>query len=146
MLSNKSLLGIGIIPDEDSFIPERNEGDACFDLRSTTSGYLLPGNRVMIDVGFSMAVPKGYAAIIQPRSGLAVKHGIDTMAGVIDSGYRGKINVILVNHGSDAFDIAVGDRIAQMQIVEVPEVQFKKTTVLNNTDRGSGGFGSTGIE
>jgi dUTP pyrophosphatase len=89
-------------------------------------------------------IPRGHVGLVWPRSGLAVRHGIDTLAGVIDSDYRGELKVVLVNHGPSAFSIAPGDRIAQLLIQRVERAGFEPTSGLGATERGEGGFGSTG--
>ena len=96
--------------------------------------------------GLTIALPPGYEAQVRPRSGLAAKHGITVLnsPGTIDADYRGEINVILINHGQDAFSIRRGERIAQMVIAPVTRAELVPVDVLSTTDRGSGGFGSTG--
>ena len=117
---------------------------ACFSTGDSVT--ILPSERALIKTGLSVAVPHGYYGRLAPRSGLAHKHGIDTMAGVIDSDYRGEIGVILVNLGHAPFIVNHGDRIAQF-IIERAD-QMIPTMIehgsLLSTDRGSGGFGSTG--
>ena len=107
---------------------------------------LAPGARALIPVGFAMALPDGHEAQVRPRSGLAVKFGITVLnaPGTIDADYRGEVKVPLVNHGSEPFAIARGDRIAQMVIAPVVQVRFAVTSSLDDTARGVGGFGSTG--
>ncbi len=122
-------------------------GDACADIRSNVSMKIPIGKVMMIPTGFAMAVPEGYEALVRPRSGLAAKHGIAVLnsPGTIDSGYRGEVKVILANFGDKEFEINKGDRIAQMAIREVPEIEFQLVSDLDDTSRGEGGFGSTGI-
>jgi dUTP pyrophosphatase len=91
-----------------------------------------------------LEIPPGHVGLVWPRSGLAVRHGIDTLAGVIDSDYRGELKVVLVNHGHEPFRIAPGDRVAQLLIQRVERVRFTATEAVADTARGSGGFGSTG--
>jgi dUTP pyrophosphatase len=98
----------------------------------------------MIKTGISMAIPDGYVGLIWPRSGLAVKHGLDTMAGVVDSGYRGEVCVVLQNHGYEPYNVKAGDRIAQILFQSILSVQMIETEELNNSDRGQSGFGSSG--
>ncbi|MEO9874417.1 MAG: dUTP diphosphatase [Anderseniella sp.] len=104
------------------------------------------GARALIETGFAMALPPGFEAQIRPRSGLAVKHGITCLntPGTIDADYRGEIKVILINLGHDRFTINRGDRIAQMVVSPVVQATIKQVDVLDDTSRGSGGFGSTG--
>lgn len=107
---------------------------------------LLPGERALIDTGFCMALPAGYEAQVRPRSGLAIKHGVTCLntPGTIDADYRGEVKVILINLGSEPFSVARGDRIAQMVIAPVTRAALAITARLDDTSRGSGGFGSTG--
>ena len=91
-----------------------------------------------------LEIPPGHVGLVWPRSGLAVRHGIDTLAGVIDSDYRGELKVVLVNHGDEPFRIAPGDRVAQLLIQRVERVRFTAAEQVQGTARGSGGFGSTG--
>lgn len=107
---------------------------------------LQPGQRALIDTGFCMALPAGYEAQVRPRSGLAIKHGITCLntPGTIDADYRGEVKVILINLGDAPFIIERGERIAQMVIAPVTQAQVSVITQLDETSRGSGGFGSTG--
>jgi dUTP pyrophosphatase len=109
---------------------------------------LAPGERALIPTGIAMALPPGYEAQIRPRSGLALKHGITTLntPGTIDADYRGEVGVILINHGQEVFTIKRGDRIAQMVVAPVTRLQWSEQAALDETARGAGGFGSTGIE
>ena len=91
-----------------------------------------------------LEIPPGHVGLVWPRSGLAVRHGIDTLAGVIDSDYRGELEVVLVNHGDEPFRIAPGDRVAQLLVQRVERVRFTAAEQVQGTARGSGGFGSTG--
>ena len=112
----------------------------------TTRVVIRPGGRALIPTGLKIALPEGYEARIQPRSGLALKHGITVLntPGCIDSDYRGDIGVILMNTSNEPFEVLQGDRIAQMLISKVERAQFIPVDELNETDRGAGGFGSTG--
>ena len=101
-------------------------------------------NRAMVATGIAIALPQNTAGLIWPRSGLAYKHGIDVLAGVIDSDYRGGIGVVLQNHSGVPFVIQHGDRIAQLLIQPLVQVDMMVVTDLDHTDRGDGGFGSTG--
>jgi dUTP pyrophosphatase len=98
-----------------------------------------------VPTGLFLEIPPGYVGLVWPRSGLAVRHGIDTLAGVIDSDYRGEVKVVLANHGTEAFRIAPGDRIAQLLIQRVERGHFMRVDSLDATARGEGGFGSTGF-
>jgi dUTP pyrophosphatase len=114
------------------------------DLRAAETVTLGPGERAAVATGIHVALPPGHVGLVWPRSGLALRHGIDTLAGVIDSDYRGEVKVVLVNHGRDAFAIEPGDRIAQLLVQRVERAVFTRVSDLNATDRGTGGFGSTG--
>ena len=109
---------------------------------------LAPGDRALIPTGLSMAIPDGFEVQIRPRSGLALKNGIALVnaPGTIDSDYRGPVGIIVINHGSEPFEISHGMRIAQMVVAPVVQSSFILAKKLNSTDRGSGGFGSTGID
>ncbi|MEM8833344.1 MAG: dUTP diphosphatase [Pseudomonadota bacterium] len=107
---------------------------------------LEPGDRMLIPTGLSIALPEGYEAQVRPRSGLALKHGITVLntPGTIDADYRGEIGVILINHGKEAFTIERGMRIAQMVISRHQSIEWDVVESLDETERGEGGFGSTG--
>lgn len=107
---------------------------------------LQPGARAMVPTGLSMAIAQGYEIQVRPRSGLAAKHGLTCLntPGTIDSDYRGEVKVILINLGSEAFTIARGERIAQLVLAPVTQLEWKQVDSLDETARGTGGFGSTG--
>lgn len=107
---------------------------------------LEPGRIVRVPTALTIALPSGYEAQVRPRSGLAAKHGITVLnsPGTIDADYRGEIGVLLINHGPAAFSIVRGERIAQIVIAAVVQAQFVEVAELSETDRGGGGFGSTG--
>ena len=107
---------------------------------------IAPGAVAMIPAGFAIALPEGYEAQIRPRSGLAAKHGITVLnaPGTIDADYRGEIKVMLINHGQAPFEVRRGERIAQMVVAPVSAVRFEERDVLDDTERGDGGHGSTG--
>ncbi|MHA7899293.1 MAG: dUTP diphosphatase [Henriciella sp.] len=107
---------------------------------------LNPGEKTMVPTGLSVAIPQGYEIQMRPRSGLAAKHGITCLnsPGTIDSDYRGELKVILINHGQEAFTIARGERIGQMVLAPVTRLVWQQVDSLDETDRGAGGFGSTG--
>jgi dUTP pyrophosphatase len=124
-------------------------GDAGYDLRSVDELDLSPGGRALIRTGISVAIPEGYAGLVLPRSGLAMRHGVAPVntPGLIDSGYRGEIMVPLMNHDrEEAFRIERGMRVAQLVLVRTEEVSFSEVETLEaGTDgRGEGGFGSSG--
>ncbi len=107
---------------------------------------LAPGKHAMVPTGLTIALPPGYEAQVRPRSGLAAKHGVTVLnsPGTIDADYRGEIGVILINHGEAPFAIRRGERIAQMVIAPVAQAELVVAAALSTTDRGNGGFGSTG--
>lgn len=126
-------------------------GAAGFDLRAALptgdSLRLDPGQRALVSIGFAVAVPAGWELQIRPRSGLAVKHGVTVLnsPGTIDSDYRGPVGVCLVNLGAEPFVIAHGDRIAQGVVARAPQAALVEVDSLDETARGAGGFGSTGV-
>ena len=107
---------------------------------------LLPGARALVPSGFALELPHGYEAQVRPRSGLALKHGVTLLnsPGTIDSDYRGELMVIMINHGSEPFVVRRGDRIAQLVVAPVSHVEIAAVEELAETERGPGGFGSTG--
>jgi dUTP pyrophosphatase len=122
-------------------------GDAGADLVSTDDVVLAPGERATVGTGLKIALPNGYVGFVVPRSGLAMKHGITIVnaPGTVDAGYRGEIRVTLLNtDAAESYAIAVGDRIAQLIVMAVPSVRFVEVERLPGSDRGEGGFGSTG--
>ena len=124
------------------------EGDAGLDLRATEDAVLQPFERKLVSCGIAIAIPQGYAGFVVPRSGLAAKHGISIVnaPGLIDSNYRGEIKAILVNlDPHNPFEINHGDRIAQLVIMATPTVTLLASSELSDTERGTGGFGSSGI-
>lgn len=124
-------------------------GDAGADLIAAEAVRLGPGERATVATGVRIALPEGFVAFVVPRSGLAAKHGITVVnaPGTIDAGYRGEIKVILLNTDThEAHDIQVGDRIAQMIVMQVPRARFVPVDTLPESVRGDGGFGSTGYK
>ena len=125
-------------------------GSAGMDLRAAVPIdqpiVLEPGARAMVPTGLSFAIPEGYEVQIRPRSGLAAKHGITCLntPGTIDSDYRGEVKVILINLGDRAFTIERAERVAQMVLAPVTRAAWNQVAILNETERGAGGFGSTG--
>jgi dUTP pyrophosphatase len=142
---------ITILPgNEDIGLPQKmTELASGFDLRAAVSESvtLQPGERALIPTGFAMAMPANLEAQVRPRSGLAYKKGITTLnaPGTIDADYRGEVGVILINHSKEPFVIERGDRIAQLVFQWVPRVQLTQVDSLDDTERGSGGFGHTGV-
>lgn len=106
---------------------------------------LNPGERFAFETGLACAIPYGHCGVIMPRSGLAVNFGLDKLAGLIDADYRGEIKVVLVNHGTKIVLLSPGERIAQLVILPVYTTNVIETDTLPDTDRGEGGFGSTGL-
>lgn len=131
--------------EKKAIVPTRsNQSDAGWDLYSVTTRPIAPSQRVTIKTGISLEIPEEYVGLIWPRSGMSVKNGIDVLAGVVDSGYRGEIKVCLLNTSREWMDIKEGDRIAQILFQKVPHFQLQEVEILQNSDRGEGGFGSTG--
>jgi len=122
------------------------DGDAGVDLTSVDEITLMPGERALVSTGIAVAIPKGYGGFVQPRSGLAARHGITltNSPGLIDSNYRGEIRIIIQNTGGQEFPIHVGDRIAQLVVMAVEHTEFEPVEELPDSDRGEGGFGSSG--
>lgn len=122
--------------------------DACADVRAFETITIQPMQIHAVATGLHFELPEGYEMQIRPRSGLAIKHGISILnaPGTLDADYRGELKVILINFGVEEFTINKGDRIAQLAVREVPKVTFVQVDTLSTTKRGSGGFGSTGIE
>jgi dUTP pyrophosphatase len=121
----------------------QHEGDAGLDLRSAKQCVIKKGTRETVPTGIKIAVPLGYFGLIKDRSGLASKYGIHTLAGVVDSGYRGEVAVVLQNLGKEDFTVDIGIRIAQLLIVPVASVKVSEAS-LDETTRGANGWGSTG--
>jgi dUTP pyrophosphatase len=121
-------------------------GSAGLDLRAAEAFTIKPGARALVPTGLSIALPENFEAQVRPRSGLAVKHGVTVLnsPGTIDADYRGEIKVPLINHGTEDFVIARGDRIAQMVIARLEQVTLIEVKSLDATQRGAGGFGSSG--
>ena len=124
-----------------------HQGDAGMDVRSVDDLEIAPGARALVHTGLVMALPSGWEAQVRPRSGLALKHGVTVLntPGTIDAGYRGEVGVILANFGDKPFPVAKGDRIAQIVIAPVTTAVIEETGEVDDTDRGGGGFGSTGV-
>lgn len=121
-------------------------GDAAVDLHCRIDFTLKPGERSAIPTGIAVAIPEGYAGLVLPRSGHARQHGISMVntPGLIDPGYRGEVSVLLINHGDEAVGFGRGDRIAQLAVVPVAAAEWVEVDILEETERGTGGFGSTG--
>ena len=132
----------------DAVLPERAySGDAGLDLAACERVELAPGERAVVGTGLAVAIPEGFAGFVQPRSGLADRHGISIVnaPGLIDSGYRGELKVILLNTDADErFVVEPGMRVAQLVVLEVPELELVETEALPVTERGVRGHGSSG--
>ncbi|HYE75255.1 MAG TPA: dUTP diphosphatase [Blastocatellia bacterium] len=130
---------------EGASLPTRaNSTDAGADLCCIEPFTLMPGERGLVPTGLAVEIPPGWYGRVAPRSGLAVRHGIDTLAGVVDSAYRGELQVLLINLGQDPVSFEAGARIAQLIIERVATCEFNWAESLSETARGAGGFGSTG--
>ena len=133
------------VPCKGDYLPQyAHRGDAGADLRAVETRIIAPRGRVLVATGIHLELPEGYAGLIWPRSGPAVKLGLDCGAGVIDSHYRGEIKVLLFNHSDEEIRIQSGDRIAQLVIQKVETVKFIFSDHLSETARNTAGFGSTG--
>ena len=121
--------------------------DAAYDLKARTDVELAVGKSTLVPTGLFLELPVGFEAQVRPRSGLALKHNLSltNSPGTIDAGYRGEVGVIMFNHGPAVFQVRRGDRIAQMVIAELAAVELVPAEELSETQRGAGGFGSTGI-
>ncbi|WP_019499029.1 dUTP diphosphatase [Pseudanabaena sp. PCC 6802] len=134
--------------NEEAVIPKyEHVGDSGMDLVSTEELVIHPGESSLVHTGISIELPPGTEAQVRPRSGLALKHQITVLntPGTVDEGFRGEVCVILINHGKTNFTVTKGMKIAQMVIVPVIRVELEEVGSLNDTSRGKGGFGSTGI-
>ncbi len=126
---------------------QAHEGDAGYDLHAAEAVTIAPGERASVGTGIAVAIPEGHAGLVVPRSGLAARHGISVVnaPGLIDSGYRGELRVLLLNTDrAEPFEVEPGDRIAQLVLVAVETGGLEEVSELDETARGVGGFGSTG--
>lgn len=133
---------------KDAVLPAyAHPSDAGMDLKSVEDVEIAPGRRALVHTGLVVNLPPMHEAQVRPRSGLALKHGVTVLntPGTIDAGYRGEIGVILVNLGEAPFKVAKGDKIAQLVIAPVLQPDVVEVDVIDETDRGAGGFGSTGV-
>ena len=129
----------------DALLPTR--GSICsvgYDLYSNCDGVIPTSERMLVSTGISVVLPNGVYGRVAPRSGLAVKHGIQVGAGVIDPDYTGEVKVVLFNHGEKDFEVKKGDRIAQLILEKCETPLIEEISIVEDTERGSGGFGSTG--
>ena len=132
---------------QDAKLPTKNHyNDAGLDLYSHENTIILNGSVALVSTGIAMAIPDGYCGVIKDRSGIAVKRGLEVVAGIIDSQYRGEIKIAFVNNTSDLDGsvISKGERVAQMLILPVPKVDLVEVSNLDETERGKDGFGSSG--
>ena len=122
------------------------DGDAGLDLQAAEATTLEPGGRVLVSTGIAVAIPSGYAGFVFPRSGLALRRGLTLLnaPGLIDAGYRGEVKVLLINHDRTPVTVARGERIAQLVLQRVERAELIEVEELPPSDRGDGGFGSTG--
>ena len=123
-----------------------HDGDAGVDLYTSIDFELKPGERRLVPTGIAVAIPQSFVGLVCPRSGMAVKYGVSVVngPGVVDSGYRGELKVALINHGAEQVRFERGDRIAQLLVVPVAVQELTEVAELPLSDRGEGGFGSTG--
>lgn len=133
--------------DADLPLPRHaTRGDAGVDLYAREGGVLQPGERTMVPTGIAVAIPEGYVGLVAPRSGLAIQNGVSLVnsPGILDSGYRGELQAVMINGGAEPFEFSRGDRIAQLVVVPFVQQHFEVVEELPESDRGAGGFGSTG--
>lgn len=120
--------------------------DAGLDLRAAEATTMEPGGRALVPTGIALAIPPGYAGLVLPRSGLALRHGVTVLnaPGLIDAGYRGEVKVLLINHDPEPVTVGRGERIAQLVLQRVERAELAEVAELPTSERGAGGFGSTG--
>ena len=125
-----------------------HEGDAGMDVYSAIECVIKPGERKLVPTGIKMAIPRGYEVQVRPKSGLALKHGLSIVntPGTIDAGYRGEVGVILINHSNDEYKVEKNMKVAQLVVNKIEEANVVEVKDLDDTSRGEGGFGSTGLE
>ncbi|MCQ2379462.1 MAG: dUTP diphosphatase [Victivallaceae bacterium] len=131
---------------EDLFPSKAHPSDAAYDIKASVDITVPVGISTLVPTGMKMEIPFGYEAQVRPRSGLALKHGVTltNSPGTIDAGYRGEVGLIVINHGQEPFEIRRGDRVAQMVIAKLAECELVAANELGDSDRGYGGFGSSG--
>ena len=122
------------------------KGDAGMDIYSIENIDVSPGEKIAVHTGLRLAIPQGYAGFVWDKSGLAVKHHLKTMAGVIDSNYRGELQVVLTNLGKENYHIEKGSKIAQLIISPIASFEIEEAEIADETERGEGGFGSSGTQ
>jgi dUTP pyrophosphatase len=141
-------ISIPVVVDDGAKLPQyQTEGSAGMDLVSTEAVELAPGERKLVGTGIRVAIPAGFEGQVRPRSGLAVRHGISMVntPGTIDSDYRGELKVLLINLGDSVVKLGQGERVAQLVICPVMRADWLVVESLDDTERGGGGFGSTGV-
>lgn len=134
--------------DPEAVLPSyAHPGDAGMDVRAVEALEIAPGGRRLVRTGLVMMLPPGYEAQVRPRSGLALKHGVTVLntPGTIDEGYRGEVGVILANFGAEPYKVEKGAKIAQIVIAPCTRAEIAETAEVDETERGAGGFGSTGV-
>jgi dUTP pyrophosphatase len=138
---------VKVVNKSDNALPQyETGGSAGLDVRSNEDVVLEPGEFKLVKTGLFVEIPSGYEIQVRPRSGLALKHGITVLnsPGTIDSDYRGEIGVILINHGTESFEVNLGERIAQLVLCPIERIQWISVGSVGGTKRGDKGFGSTG--
>ena len=148
MRNEPVIIGVKLLRPDAKVPKLANHGDGAFDLFSVEDLTLEPGARYAVATGISLEIPQGYEGQVRPRSGLALKHGVTVLnaPGTIDSGYRGEVKSIMINHGREPFKITKGMRISQLAIRAAPKALFEAVETLEESERGEGGFGSTGMK
>ena|SRR3989344_1171757 len=137
---------VKIKKDAGAIVPDyAHEGDAGLDIYANEECILMPGHRKDIGTGLHLEIPKEHAGLVWDKSSLPLKYGIKTMAGVIDSNYRGELKIVLINLSSKEFQVAKGMKIAQLLIQKVERAEIKEVSELSSSERGEKGFGSTGL-
>lgn len=143
-LQEKPVLKVQLVKEVAGVPVYGHKDDAGFDICSIEEKILKPNERYLFKVGIATEIPKGWYVQIQARSGLAVKHGLQTMAGVVDAGYRGEWGILIVNLGNAPYTVNSGDKIAQGILLPIQQAQIIEVDELSDSERGQGGFGSTG--
>lgn len=142
----KDALNVMRIGDHDLPVPGRETLDSAgYDLRAAAGTVIEPGERLAVRTGFAVQIPEGMVGLVWPRSGSAVRQGLDTLAGVIDADYRGEVAAVLINHGDEPIHISKGDRVAQLVVTSCYQSPVREVESLEATRRGAAGFGSTGV-
>lgn len=146
-MENKVVVRFTMMEGCDDLVPAKaHHDDAAYDIRARAEVELVPRKPVLVPTGLFLELPIGYEAQIRPRSGMALKHAltVPNSPGTIDAGYRGEVSVIVLNAGDESYHVKRGERIAQMVISKLPDVEMVQVETLTESKRGAGGFGSTG--